>query len=179
MDAQWKSYGQALYELAAQEQLDTELLEQLETLEKVFSSEPDFLRLLSAPNLSKEERCAVVDSVLGGKVHPYICNTLSLLTRKGAARHFGSCIRQYRALYDDDHGIVAVTALTAVALTQAQTSRLSEKLESVTGKTVRITNVVDPSCMGGVRLDFDGKRLDGTVKNRLAMLSDHLKNTVL
>ena len=38
---------------------------------------------------------------------------------------------------------------------------------------------IDPACLGGIRLDFDGKRVDGTVKNRLETLRSQLNNTVL
>ena len=57
--------------------------------------------------------------------------------------------------------------------------RLQEKLQQVTGKTVQLQNRVDPDCLGGVRLDFDGKSVDGTVKNRLDAIGNMLKNTVL
>lgn len=179
MSGQWKSYAHALYELAAEESLDGVILEQLETLDQVFMAEPDFLRLLSSPNLSKEEQCGIASDVLNGKVHPYVQNTLLLLTKKGAVRQFSGCCKEYRALYDDAHGILAVTALTAIPLSEEQTHRLAGKLESVTGKTIRIRNLIDPSCMGGVRLDYDGKRLDGTVQGRLASIGEHLKNTIL
>ena len=38
---------------------------------------------------------------------------------------------------------------------------------------------VDPSCLGGVRLEFDGKQLDDTVEHRLAAIGSVLKSTVL
>ena len=172
-------YAQALYDLAAEEKLEELLLEELETLQQVFAGEPDFLRLLSSPELGKEERCKVLEDTLFERVHPYIFSTLSLMTRKGQVRHFCGCCKEYRRLYDEAHGILAVSALTAIPLTEDQCRRLTEKLETVTGKTVRIQNRVDPACMGGVRLDFDGKRLDGTVRGSLLALGEHLKNTVL
>ena len=49
----------------------------------------------------------------------------------------------------------------------------------ITGKKVTLTNRIDPACMGGVRLTYDGNQVDGTVKNRLDTISNMLKNTVL
>ena len=69
--------------------------------------------------------------------------------------------------------------LTAVALTDAQNEKLCAKLGSITGKTIDLINRVDPSCIGGVRLDYDGKRLDDTVSHRLDAVRGLLKNTVL
>ena len=88
-------------------------------------------------------------------------------------------MKAYVAQYNQDNGILPVLAVTAVALTAEQQMRLQEKLQQVTGKTVQLQNRVDPGCLGGVRLDFDGKRVDGTVQNRLETLRRQLNNTVL
>ena len=43
----------------------------------------------------------------------------------------------------------------------------------------RLDERVDASCLGGVRLDYDGKRVDDTVSHRLDAVRTLLKNTVL
>lgn len=172
-------YGQALYDLAKQENLDAQILSQLTVLDKSFLEEPEFLRLLRAPSLSKEERCQIVDTSFRGKVHPYVLNFLKILTEKGYSRHFFHCVEAYRKSYHTDHNILPVTAVTAVALTGEQTEKLQSKLCSLTGKTVELTNRIDPSILGGVRLDYDGQRLDDTILHRLDAVRSLLKNTVL
>ena len=66
-------------------------------------------------------------------------------------------------------------------LQEAETKieRLTAKLEALTGKTVELHSRIDPSCLGGVRLDFDGRQIDGTVRRRLEDIRSILKNTVL
>ena len=172
-------YGEALYDLAKSENLTAQILQEVTVLTQSFSEEPDFLQLLAAPNLSKEERCAILDSSFRGKVHPYVLNFLKILTEKGYPRHFGDCCKAYRDCYNRDNGILPVTAVTAVKLTQAQFEKLEKKLSALTGKTVSLQNRVDPGVLGGVRLDYDGKCVDDTVSHRLDSLRGLLKNTVL
>ena len=172
-------YGEALYSLAREEGLSDAVLQELKTLRDAFTQEPDFVRLLSAPNLSKEERCDILDRSFRGKVQPYVLNFLKILTEKGYARYFCDCCDAYRELYNADHGILTVKAVPAVALTGQQAAKLSDKLASTTGKTIELQNRVDPGCLGGVRLDYDGKRVDGTVASRLDAVRSLLKNTVL
>ncbi len=173
------NYGQALYDLVAEEGLTEQVLQQLAALRDAFAQEPEFVQLLSAPNLPKEERCNILDESFRGKLQPYVLNFLKILTEKGYIRHFTDCCKAYRDLYNADHGILPVSAVTAVALTQEQTEKLKGKLSKITGKTIELTNRVDPTCLGGIRLDYDGKRVDGTVQNRLDSIRDLLKNTVL
>lgn len=172
-------YGQALYSLAKDEKISGVVLEELQVLKKSFSDEPEFLRLLSAPNLSKEERCQILDDSLRGHVQPYVLNFLKILTERGYARQFFQCYETYESQYNEDHGILPVKAVTAIPLTKEQTEKLTKKLSGITGKTVMIENQVDADCIGGVRLDFDGKRLDDTVAHRLEAIGGLLKNTVL
>ena len=69
--------------------------------------------------------------------------------------------------------------LTAVALTAQQAAKLSDKLASITGKTIELRNQVDPTVLGGIRLDYDGQRLDDTVSHRLDSIRDLLNKDVL
>ncbi len=172
-------YGESLYELAKDENLTSELIGQLKVLKESFLKDPDFLRLLSTPSLSKGERCQILDNSFRGTVHPYVLNFLKILTEKGYMRYFSDCCDAYAALYNQDNGILPVTAVTAVALSNAQTDKLTAKLSAITGKHVELENRIDPSCLGGVRLDYDGQRLDDTVSHRMATIRDMLKNTVL
>ncbi len=45
----------------------------------------------------------------------------------------------------------------------------------VTGKTITLTEKVDPSVLGGLRLDLGGTRLDGTVQGRLERLRNEIR----
>ena len=169
------AYAQGLYALAREENLTDTILQQLQVLQTAFAQEPAFCRLLSTPSLPKEERLQVVDNSFRGQVHPYVLNFLKILTERGYAAHFSDCCKAFREQYNQDHGILPVSAVTAVPLTAAQTEKLTAKLTAITGKTVELTNKVDPACLGGVRLDYDGKRVDGTVKSRLDGIAAALK----
>ena len=173
------TYGQALYDLAKEEGLTARILEQITVLNDSFVAEPAFLQLLCTPALSKRERCQMLEDSLGGQIHPYVLNFLKILTEKGYIKHFTECCDAYRQMYNRDNGILPVKAVTAVALSQEQRDRLSAKLAGITGKTIELQNVVDPKCLGGMRIDYDGKCVDDTVQHRLNAVRSLLKNTVL
>ena len=172
-------YGESLYELAKEESLTKLIGEQLTALQQSFQQEPDFIRLLSSPNLTKAERCQILDNSFRGKVHPYLLNFLKILTEKGYMRHFDQCCDAYTEHYNQDNGILIVTAVTAVALTQAQADKLTQKLSRITGKEIALRNRIDPKILGGMRLDYDGQRLDDTVSHRLDAVRNLLDKTVL
>ena len=172
-------YGEALYTLALEEGLTKDILDELAVLDQSFCQEPDFVRLLSSPTLSKQERCRILDDSFRGKVHSYVLNFLKILTEKGYIKHFSDCCKAFEDLYNRDNGILPVTAITAVPLSEQQAEKLTGKLSRITGKQVKLLSRVDPACLGGVRLDYDGKRLDDTVSHRLDAIRGLLKDTVL
>ena len=173
------NYGGALYDLAADENLSRDILEQLQVLSQSFSQEPGFLRLLSTHSIAKAERSKIVADSFAGKVHPYVLNFLRILTEKGYVRHFPECVDAYRMRYNQANNILPVTAVTALELSDAQKNRLQMKLQEQTGKTIELTNRVDPDVLGGVRLDFDGKCVDDTLTHRLDSIRHMLNHTVL
>ncbi len=172
-------YGASLYDLAKAETLTDEIMRQMQVLQDAFSQEPAFLRLLSSANLAKQERCQVLDDSFRGKVHPYLLNFMKILVEKGYVRYYFDCCRAYRERYNDDHGILPVCAVSAVPLRDEQISKLENILGKMTGKTVQLENRTDPKCLGGVRLDYDGKRVDATVKTRISEVHAMLGNMML
>lgn len=173
------AYAQALYTLAKEEGLTDTILNELKALEEGFSQEPGFVRLLATHSLSKQERCDILDNSFRDKIHPYLLNFIKILTEKGYVRYFSDCCKAYCRQYNEDNGILPVCAVTAVALNDGQIRKLTDKLAQITGKSIELTNRIDPKCLGGVRLDYDGKRVDGTVQSRLDAVRALLKNTVL
>ena len=173
------TYGQALYVLAKDEGLTGEILGQITALKESFAAESAFVQLLCTPSIPKQERCQILDDSLRAQVHPYVLNFLKILTEKGYMRHFSGCCQLFKQQYNQDNGILPVTAVTSLPLSDALRRKLTDKLSSITGKTIELECRVDPECLGGVRLDLGGMQVDGTVRHRLDEIRTILKNTVL
>ena len=171
-----RMYGGSLYDLAAEEGLDERILGELEGVTALLNGDAEYLHLLSIP---KKERCALLDEAFRGHVHLYVLNFMKLLCEKGALRELPGCARAYRLRYNEAHGILEATAVSAVPLTAEQTTRLHEKLEKVTGKHIDLKTKVEPAVLGGIRLDIEGTELDGTVRNRLAGLRSSIAAATL
>lgn len=172
-----KRYGTSLYELAAEEGLTERILAELDIAVHAMQ-EPDYLRLLMTPSIPKKERCGLLAQAFS-QAHPYTLNFLMLLCEAGILPELPACERAYRDRYNQDHNILEVLAISAVALDESTRSRLIQKLQSVTGKTITLTEKIDPSILGGLRLDFAGVRLDGTVQGRLDRLRSEISGVTV
>lgn len=168
-------YGGSLYDLAREEGVCEQIHEQLRQVIALFDQQPDYWRFLATLSIAKEERCAALDQAFKGQIEPYLLNFMKILCENGTIGSLRGCAAEYRRRYHEDHNIVEVRAVTAVAMNERLTAALKEKLQTVLGKTVELQTRVDPSCVGGVLLELPGRQLDGTVKSRLDNLASTLR----
>lgn len=169
-----KTYGAALYELAAAEGLSEKILEELESVTAAFGENPKFVQLLSTPSVAKQERVQILDTCFRGKIQPYFLNFLKILCEKGIIPSLKGCADEFRQRYYADHGILEVRAVSAVALKEQQKQTLCAKLKEMTGKEIALNSAVDPACIGGVRLELEGQQFDGTIRSRLESMRELL-----
>ena len=169
MTALEKEYGDAIYSLATEENCVDQVMEGLELAAAVFAENPGYLTLTQNPALAKEERLALLDQAFAG-VHVYVLHLLKLLCRRSALGVTAGCLEQFKALVYADRGILPVEVISAVPLTPQQQDTLRQKLEVKTGKTVLLQSKLDPTVLGGVKLRYGGRELDGTAAGRLDAL---------
>lgn len=169
-----REYGEGLYELAHEENLQTTINEELKALTGIFRSQPDYLRLLDSRAIPLEVRLDVVDQTFKDKAHPYLVNFIKLLTQRGKIDAFCDCAQWFLNRYNEAFGIVGARVVSAQTLSGDQQSALKEKLMAMSGKQVEVTWEVDASLLGGLRVEMNGQRYDNTIQNRLERLKDSL-----
>ncbi|MCQ2418160.1 MAG: ATP synthase F1 subunit delta [Clostridia bacterium] len=174
-----KNYGGALYDLAKEDGLEAEILKELQVIDGCFGAEADYVKLLATASVPKQERRDILERDFGGKIQPYVLNFLMLLTERGYIREFHGCAEVFRHRYNEDAGILEAVAVTAIPLPSDLREKLLKKLSGTTGKKIDLCERIDPSVLGGIRLEMDGQQLDGTVRHRLDDIRKILGDTVL
>ena len=172
-------YGGSLYDLATEEKLDGQIMEQMNEIRQIFRENPGYLKLLGEPAIPQEERIKLLDEAFGGQVEPYLLNFLKLLCEKKILREFSGCCEEFTRRYNVDHNIATAVVTSAVALTDEQMAALKDKLEKISGKTVTLTQKTDPTVLAGLKVELEGRQLDGTVKSRLDDLSRKLNELIV
>ena len=179
MTATARLYGGSLYDLAAEEGLTDVLIQQTEEVRKLFQENPDYVKLLMEPSIPKKERTDLIETAFGAQAERYLVNFLKLLCEKGIIGEFSGCCQEFVRRYNVDHNIAEAVVTSAVALSQEQMKALKDKLEKVSKKQVHLVQIKDSSVIGGLRVELEGKQLDGTVQGRLSGLSRKMKEVVV
>ena len=169
-----REYGEGLYELARDEDLRQMIHEQLEDISALLKQEPQFVRLLCSRAVERKERLRVIDETFVNHVHPYVSNFMKLLVEKEHFDAFLLCCEWFHQRYNEDFRVVEAAVTSAVPLSEAERSALRVKLAKLSGRQVKLIETVDPSVIGGVRVEMDGKRYDNTIQDRLGRLRQSL-----
>jgi F-type H+-transporting ATPase subunit delta len=171
-------YGKALFLITEEDGVSDKILSDVHTADSVLRSNPDYIKLLDSPAMSKEERVELVGKAFSG-IDERLSNLLKILTEKRAMHLFCKIAKMYYELYDESRGILRVEAITTIPLSEKQAEAIKNKLSVSLGKTVVLSNTVDKSILGGVKLRYSGVQLDGSVRTRLDKFEDALKQTVI
>ena len=173
-----KAYGEALFSLTEETNETEAVLSDVKTLEAVIKGSPEYLKLLDSPALAREERLSLIDRSFS-TLNKSLVNVTKLLAEKRLAHALPKVLEHYVRAYEVSRGIEHVEVISAVALTDAQKAKLKAKLEGITKKQIIISYTHDPSLLGGMKLRYMGRELDGSIKTKLDGFEKRLSELVI
>lgn len=176
-----KVYGDAFFSLCCEENESglKNCLEEITELSKVFSENPEFIKLMGTPTVSLEEKLSLVDEIVkSGKVSELTGNLLCVLTEKGRMNCFAGIVKRFRELYNDKFKLAEITVTTSAPLSDEMKSKIAEKMSKIIGKSVTINERIDKGIIGGIIIDHGSRRYDGSIKARLNELTKELGSVI-
>ena len=173
-----KAYGDALFSLSEELGETEAVIADVEILSGVINENPEYLKMLDSPALSREERLALIDTSFS-TLNKSLVNTAKLLSERRLTYALPKVLEAFIKAYEISRGIERVEVISAVPLSQTQTEKLKAKLEAITKKQIIISNTHDPSLLGGMKLRYMGIQLDGSIKSKLDGFEKSLSELVI
>jgi F-type H+-transporting ATPase subunit delta len=141
---------------------------------RIVSSDPQLELALGSKLGRPEAKAALVSRLLDGKASPATVTILSSLVQQPRGRRIGELLRHAARIVADQRGQAVATVTSAVALGDAQLQRLRFALISSYGRDLTINEVVDPTVIGGLRIQVADDVIDGSISSRLGELRRQL-----
>ncbi|MEG0437927.1 MAG: F0F1 ATP synthase subunit delta [Solibacillus sp.] len=162
-----KRYAQALFELAAQQNTVAEVSSDLKELVKVIKTDAEFVLLLKAPKISATRKKELVAELLSG-AQPAIINMISVLIDKKRIDEATNVAEAFQFLAAEAQGAADAKVFSTRALTDTERAEISAAFGKLVNKEkLNITNEIDPSLIGGVRVQIGNYIYDSTVTSKL------------
>ena len=170
-----KIYGDALFETAVEEHRVDDFFEETEGILRVLEENEELSRLMSHPQVVKEEKMQLIENIFKGKVSDEIVGLLELLVEKD---HFGKTkdvlvyfrdeVKEYKKI-----GTVHVTS--AMELSKEQKEQVEKKLlETTNYVSFEMHYEVDTALIGGMVIRMGDRVVDSSIRTKLYNLSKEL-----
>ena len=167
-------YAKALFQLAQEHNLLNEVTEDLREVKIAFEENQELFKLLDSPKIDAEQKKANL-SELFSSVQPIIVNALTLLVDKKRIHEVVNVIDAFVTQANNAQGVADAIVFSTRALTEDETQRISTVFAQKVGKNaLRITNEIDASLLGGIRVQIGNQIYDNSVATKLAGLKREL-----
>jgi F-type H+-transporting ATPase subunit delta len=132
----------------------------------------DLHLMLKSPTIHADKKNAALKALFGDKMDALTMSYLQLLVNKGREGYLVDIANAFVAQYKSLKKVTDVTVVTAEPLSDAVMADLRKQIlaSGVTHEHLDIHTKVDPELIGGFVLEFDNKRYDASVANKLAEL---------
>lgn len=168
-------YGSSLFEVALSENKLDIVYNEICELSSIFNQNNEFCKLLSSPVIDNKTKDNVIVETFKNKVDILVFNFLRVIAKNSRFNIFDKIVTEFKTLYNDYKGIVDVVTTTFSPLSDDLKQKLENKLSSSLSKQINIINNVDPSIIGGIKLQYKNSSIDATVKARIEDLRQQIR----
>ena len=175
-----KAYGEALFELALERNELDSMAEQVNVLANAFAENPELVKLISHPKISKEEKINVIETIFKGRMSDDIVGFLVIIVEKDRGSEIEDILKLFQAKVREYKKIGVARVCSAVELSAEQKQKVEQKLLQQTSyESFEVTYEVDASLIGGMVIRIGDRVVDSSVKTKLDSLTKNLRKVSL
>ena len=169
-------YAKSLFDLATEQKV----LEAVHADMKLFSdaneANPSLVNVLKSPIIDGDKKLAVLDGIFGKHFNKLSNIFLRTLIKKRREKYLPGISTEFLRLFKELNNIVTAKVTTATLMSDEARKQIKQNLEKQTGKTIELESKVDPSIIGGIKIQVGDKLFDDSIAKQLNNLKLHLLN---
>ncbi|MBK4347495.1 F0F1 ATP synthase subunit delta [Lacisediminihabitans changchengi] len=134
------------------------------------TSDPNLELAVGSKLGSSEAKVVLVTRLLEKKVSAQTLTIVRQLVQQPRGRRIGELLRTAATIVADQSGLAVATVTSAAPIATEQLARLQRGLATSYGREVKLNLVIDPTIIGGLRVQLGDDVIDGTVSRKLSDL---------
>ncbi|MFV0289059.1 MAG: ATP synthase F1 subunit delta [Mycoplasmatales bacterium] len=158
-------YAKIFFEVCEEKNVQTEILYQTRQLQKIHGTNVN--KILTLPTIDISKKIELINSLKEEDINIEIVNLLKLLVQRKHFTYFAEIMNEFQTLFQKKSNIVLVKVTTATNLSAQSQDILVKQLEQKLNKQVVLLTEIEPDLIGGVKIQYDSKEIDNTIKKHL------------
>lgn len=167
-------YAKSLLDLAEETNSVEAVYEDLSSLKAIMRQNRELVAVLNSPIISGQKKGQILNKLFNGKVHKLTTAFFDLLNRKHREGQLATIVDKFIEQYNLKKGFSQATVTTAVPLTEALKAQVQSFVERHSSNKVQLIEKIDPSIIGGIKIQIGDRLLDYTVASQLKTLENSL-----
>ena len=168
-------YAKAMYDIAIEENFIHEVYKDMSFIKELYGDSLDFKNLLSNSQINHQDKKKAILSLLENS-NALTEKLIDLLIHNKRVPIIGDIAISFIQLYNKHNDIKEATVITASPINEDLESIILSKINISDSKSISLTNIIDPTIIGGFIIRFDGKEYNASVKQNLNNLKKELTN---
>lgn len=170
-----KTYGEALFELAVEEEKTQVMLEEIEGIQNVFSDNPEYLKFLNHPRIPVEEKVKTTETIFQGKIDKQLIGFLSIIIQKGRCESLLEILDYFLDRVKEFKGIGVAYVTTPFELKEDKKEAICKKILATTSyKSMEMHYAINPELLGGMQIRIGDRVVDSSIQTKLNQLQRDL-----
>ena len=170
-----KTYGEALYELAIEENKVDSFAEEIALLRGILADSRELNSLMNHPKIAKEEKLQVMTRVFEGRLDAQLLGFLSLIITKDRYSEVDNILRYFLDQVKELKGIGVAHVASAEPLKEEQKQQIVDKLlETTSYQQMEMHYAVDSGLIGGIVIRIGDRVVDSSIRTKLEELQKSL-----
>jgi F-type H+-transporting ATPase subunit delta len=170
-----RRYAVALADVVSERGEANEVQRELAIWDTMLQTNEQLREVFRNPVVPYERKRKVLDELIRrSRPRTTTANFLQVLLQNQRLPDLGEVYQRFVQIIDERSGVVAAQVTTARPIADEAREDLRRRLEQVSGKKVRMSFATDPELIGGVVTRVGSTVYDGSVRNQLQQLHQHL-----
>jgi len=168
-------YSLALYELASENNVLSQVEDQSLSLLTLISSSKDFLNLIKDPTNSQEDLLKVIEKISNdNKFESLLKNFLSFLINKRRFFYVEQILKSFIETCSQKRGELKAELKSAKELSSDQISKITDELTKNFSSKIKLNYKHDESLIGGLVVQVGSTMVDTSIKNKLQQIENRM-----
>ena len=162
-----RRYTRALFQLAREAGEEEKIGGEIEQFFAAYNNS-DLHKVLTNPAFAAATRKTILGQVIENQqLSGLTAKFLSLLIERDRLMQLEGIASCYRRLLNEAKGRVEARVVSPGALDPVMVEQLRERLRGLAGKDILLKQETDPSLLGGLLIELEGKVYDGSIRTQL------------
>ncbi len=170
-----KTYGEALFELAVEEEKTDAMLEEIEGIKQILLENQEYLKFLTHPRISVEEKVKTTETIFSGKIDNQLIGFLGIVIQKGRCDSLMDILQYFLDRVKEFKGIGVAYVTTPYELKEDKKEAICKKLLATTSyKEMEMHYDVKKELLGGMQIRIGDRVVDSSIQTKLNQLQKDL-----